>query len=61
MESIEKQGGFNPPEQEAEWTEDDQAEVDRILEEIEAEEADEEPKEGSEEGEDSGESENGEH
>ena|SRR3712207_2169130 len=50
VEAIEKQGGFNPPEQEVEWTEDELAEVDRILEEIEAEEPQEEPEEGSGEG-----------
>jgi hypothetical protein len=50
VEAVEKQGGFNPPEQEVEWTEDELAEVDRILEEIEAEEPQEEPEEGSGEG-----------
>jgi hypothetical protein len=47
---------------EDDWTEEDEAEAERIIREIDAERAGEEPEEGLEEGEeDSGESENGEH
>jgi hypothetical protein len=48
-EAVERQGGFDPPQQEAEWTEDELAEVDRILEEIDAEEAQEQSGDGSRE------------
>jgi hypothetical protein len=48
FEAVERQGGFDPPEQEVEWTEDELAEVDRIMEEIDAEEAQEVSGEGSE-------------
>jgi hypothetical protein len=47
LEAVERQGGFDPPQQEAEWTEDELAEIDRIVAEIDAEEAQEEPEEGS--------------
>lgn len=52
FEAVESQGGFDPPQQEAEWTEDELAELDRIAAEIDAEEAQERSEEGS--GEDSG-------
>ena len=51
FEAVEKLGGFNPPQEIADWTEDEQAELDRIVKEIESEEAQEEPEEGSEDGE----------
>jgi hypothetical protein len=60
FEFVEREGGFEPPQEEADWSEDELAEFDRIVEEIEGEEAQEEPDEGTEEGEeDSKESENG--
>ncbi len=46
LEVVDRQGGFNPPQQDTEWTEEELAEVDRIVEEIDAEEAQEEPEEG---------------
>jgi len=58
FEVVERQGSFNPPQQDNDWSEDEQAELDRILEDIDAEKAGEEPGEGSEEGE--GDSEEGE-
>jgi hypothetical protein len=51
LEVVERKGGFDPPQQDTEWTEDELAEFDRIVEEIDAEEAQEEPEEGSGEGE----------
>jgi hypothetical protein len=47
LEVIERQGGLNPPQEEAEWSEDELAELDRLMAEIDAEEAQEEPEEGS--------------
>jgi hypothetical protein len=47
LDVVERQGSFNPPQQDNDWSEDEQAELDRILEEIDAEEARERPKEGS--------------
>jgi hypothetical protein len=48
FEAVEKLGGFNPPQEIADWTEDEQAELDRIVKEIEAKDAREEPEEKSE-------------
>ncbi len=50
FEVIERQGGLNPPEQDTEWSEDELAEVDRISEEIDADEAQEISGEGSDAG-----------
>ena len=47
FEVVEKQGGFNPPEQDTDLTEEELAELDRILDDIEGEDAQEEPEEGS--------------
>ena len=47
LQVIERQGGLNPPQEEAEWSEDELAELDRLMAEIDAEEAQEEPEEGS--------------
>src|SRR5215217_147408 len=49
FEVVERQGSFNPPQQDNDWSEDEQAELDRILEEIDAEEVQERPEEGSRE------------
>src|SRR5215211_3161829 len=49
FEVVEKQGSFIPPQQDTEWTEDELAEIDHILEEIDAEEVKERPEEGSSE------------
>ena len=49
LEVVERQGGFNPPQQDTEWTEDELAEIHLILEEIDAEEVQERPEEGSSE------------
>ena len=60
LEAVEKLGGFNPPQEIADWSEDEQAELDRIVEEIEANEVQDEPEEGSDEGEEgSGQSKDG--
>ncbi|MDQ4064198.1 MAG: hypothetical protein M3122_10060, partial [Actinomycetota bacterium] len=56
LEDVEKQGGFNPPEQDTDLTEEELAELDRITGEIDAEEAQDEPEKSSEEGDDSDES-----
>jgi hypothetical protein len=61
FEAVERQGGFVPPQQETEWTEDELAELDRIVGEIESEEAQEEPEGGSEDGEEGSEDTEGEH
>jgi hypothetical protein len=52
LEVVERQGGLNPPEQDNDLTEDELAELDRIMGEIDAGEAQEVPEKGSEEGED---------
>ncbi len=51
FEVVEKQGGFSPPQQDNDLTEDELAELDRIMGEIDAEEAHAEPEWGSDEGE----------
>lgn len=45
LEVVERQGGFNPPHQDTEWTEDELAEIDHFLEEIDAEEGQVRPEE----------------
>ncbi len=50
FEVVEKDGSLNPPQQEAEWSEDELAEIDHIVAETDAEEAQEEPEAGSKEG-----------
>jgi hypothetical protein len=51
FEVVEKLGGFNPPQEIADWSEDEQAEFDRIVEQIGAEQAQEASEEESDEGE----------
>jgi hypothetical protein len=50
FEAVERQGGFDPPEQDTDLTEEELAELDRILDDIEGEDAQEKPEKGSEDG-----------